>query len=97
MGDTRTVKLFSNGNSQAVRLPADFRFEGSEIYATRDPLTGDVILSRHPGQRAWSEFFDLVHSIVDNDAYMAERPMNVPVHAAGVFDDELLAPARRRG
>jgi hypothetical protein len=39
---TRPVKLFKNGASQAGRLPAEFRLEGSEIYATRDEATGDV-------------------------------------------------------
>ena len=35
-----TAKLFRNGRSQAVRLPVDFRFEGSEVYVRRDPATG---------------------------------------------------------
>lgn len=33
----RTAKLFTNGNSQAVRLPAEFRFEGTEVSVRRDP------------------------------------------------------------
>jgi antitoxin VapB len=41
----RTAKLFKNGRSQAVRLPAEFRFEGDEVQIRRDPDTGDVILS----------------------------------------------------
>ena len=28
----RTAKLFQNGQSQAVRLPKEFRFEGEEVY-----------------------------------------------------------------
>ena len=40
MSETRTAKLFKNGASQAVRLPAEFRFEGTEVYATRDEATG---------------------------------------------------------
>jgi antitoxin VapB len=51
------AKLFSNGRSQAVRLPAAFRFEGTEVYIRRDPSSGDVILSRTP--QDWSEFFNL--------------------------------------
>jgi len=31
----RTAKLFKNGQSQAVRLPKDFRFEGSEVIIKR--------------------------------------------------------------
>ena len=42
----QTAKLFKNGRSQAVRLPAEFRFDGDEVLIRRDPLTGDVILSR---------------------------------------------------
>jgi antitoxin VapB len=57
----RTAKLFRNGRSQAVRLPADFRFEGSEVYVRRDPATGDVILSRRP--ESWDDFFELMKSI----------------------------------
>lgn len=31
------AKLFMTGGSQAVRLPAEFRFEGSEVDIRRDP------------------------------------------------------------
>jgi len=54
----RTAKLFRNGRSQAVRLPADFRFEGEEVYICQDPAPGDVILSRRP--ESWDSFFKLV-------------------------------------
>ena len=39
------AKLFTTGGSQAVRLPAEYRFSGDVVYVRRDPLTGDVILS----------------------------------------------------
>ena len=28
----RTARLFMNGQSQAVRLPKEFRFEGAEVF-----------------------------------------------------------------
>jgi len=31
-----TAKLFRNGNSQAVRLPRQFRFKGDEVRIRRD-------------------------------------------------------------
>lgn len=53
-----TAKLFWNGRSQAVRLPAEFRFEGTEVNIRRDPLTDEVILSRRPeGKGSWADFF----------------------------------------
>jgi antitoxin VapB len=54
---TRTAKIFTTGRSQAVRLPAEFRFEGKEVFVRRDPTTGDVILSRKPG--SWNGLFEL--------------------------------------
>ena len=49
------AKLFSNGGSQAVRLPAEFRFEGDDVDVRRDPLTGDVILSKP--RASWDDYF----------------------------------------
>ena len=31
----KTAKLFKNGQSQAVRLPREFNFEGKEVYIKR--------------------------------------------------------------
>lgn len=89
MTETRTAKLFKNGASQAVRLPAEFRFEGDHIYITRDDTTGDVVLSNQPGARAWHAFFELLHAVQASDEFMANRPLNDLPHAPGVFDDEL--------
>ena len=38
---TKTAKLFSNGNSQAVRLPHEFRFNGDEVRIRKD---GDAVI-----------------------------------------------------
>ena len=45
---SQTAKLFVNGRSQAVRLPAAYRFDTHEVFIRKDPVTGDVILSRRP-------------------------------------------------
>ena len=45
---SQAAKLFMNGRSQAVRLPAAFRFDTDEVYIRRDSVSGDVILSRKP-------------------------------------------------
>jgi antitoxin VapB len=42
------AKIFTNGRSQAVRLPAAFRFDAKEVFIYRDPETGNVILSHKP-------------------------------------------------
>jgi antitoxin VapB len=88
MPETRTAKLFKNGASQAVRLPAEFRFKGDEVYVTRDEITGDVVLSDRPGAKVWRDFFDLMHSIDVPDEFMADRPMNLPPRERDLFSEE---------
>ena len=68
---SQTAKLFRNGRSQAVRLPANFRFSGSEVYVRRDPATGDVILSRRPD--SWEDFFDLTAKIEIPEDFLSNR------------------------
>ena len=67
----RTAKLFRNGRSQAVRLPSEFRFEGSEVFIRRDPASGDVILSRRP--ESWAEFFELMKTIDVPEDFLVDR------------------------
>ena len=88
MSELRTAKLFTNGASQAVRLPREFRFEGSEVFISRDDTTGDVILSQRPGAKSWSDFFKLMSSIEVPADYMAERPMNAVPDERDIFAEE---------
>ena len=49
-----TAKLFANGQSQAVRLPKEFRFEGDEVYIKK---IGNAILLFPKGME-WDMFID---------------------------------------
>jgi len=73
---TQTAKLFRNGRSQAVRLPAEYRFEGSVVYIRRDPATGEVILSRRP--ESWQEFFELMKTIDVPQDFLTDREDTPP-------------------
>ena len=47
-----TAKIFQNGRSQAVRLPKEYRFEGSEVIAHK---IGDVVMLLPSAQKdSWS-------------------------------------------
>ncbi len=72
----RTAKLFHNGRSQAVRLPSEYRFQGSEVFIRRDPATGDVVLSRRP--ESWQDFFELADNIKVPEDFMADRDDRPP-------------------
>ena len=51
---SRVAKLFPNGGSQAVRLPAEFRFDCEEVLVEK---VGDVVTLR-PVRKGWDTFFD---------------------------------------
>jgi antitoxin VapB len=79
---TWKVDTFGGGHdqqdSQAVRLPAEFRFDPSdEVYIRRDQVTGDVVLSVKPASSSWGDFFVLRDVAgVPDEGYMSERPLN---------------------
>ena len=87
---TKTAKLFTNGGSHAVRLPAEFRFEGDEVFVRRDERTGDVILSKaKAGCSTWDEYFALRDADLPvPKEFMATRPMNEPLNEKALFGEE---------
>jgi antitoxin VapB len=82
------AKLFTTGGSQAVRLPAEFRFEGDEVDIRRDSVTGDVVLSKPFA--SWDEFFDWVRTLDLPNDVLGERDQPQD-------DMRDLLPRRRRG
>ncbi|HSV45344.1 MAG TPA: AbrB/MazE/SpoVT family DNA-binding domain-containing protein [Ramlibacter sp.] len=68
----QTAKIFTTGRSQAVRLPLEFRFDVSEVFIRRDPVSGDVVLSRKPED--WQGLLDAVAQNKDDDCLIERRP-----------------------
>ncbi|MBB3160427.1 AbrB/MazE/SpoVT family DNA-binding domain-containing protein [Rhizobium laguerreae] len=81
---TRTAKIFTTGRSQAVRLPAEFRFEESEVFVRRDPKTGDVILSRKP--ESWDGLFELYGKDQVPDDFLGPDDRQQPSHDRDPFE-----------
>lgn len=50
----RKAKIFMNNRSQAVRLPKDFQFEGTEVFIRK--VGSEVVLSPRPFD--WSSYLD---------------------------------------
>ena len=85
----KIARLFNNGGSQAVRLPAEFRFDGDEVFVRRDERTGDVILSKKKSWSTWKEYFDLRDAgKAVPEQFMATRPLNAPFTQKSLFGDE---------
>ena len=63
-------KLFRIGRSQAVRLPAEFRFEGTEVEVHRDPESGAVVLT--PVRPSAKELLDLRDALLEEPGFNEE-------------------------
>jgi antitoxin VapB len=68
---TAIAKIFTTGRSQAVRLPLQFRFDVPEVFIRHDPTTGDVVLSRKPGD--WQGLLDAVTLNASEDLLIERR------------------------
>lgn len=63
----KTAKLFKNGESQAVRLPKEFRFEGDEVLIKK---SGNAVVLL-PKKKSWDS---LVESLAQfSSDFMADR------------------------
>ena len=67
-----TAKLFRNGQSQAVRLPKEFRFNGDHVGIRK---LGDIVYL-FPPEKAWDLFMEGVNEF-DND-FAIERDNQPP-------------------
>jgi antitoxin VapB len=57
-----TATLFANGQSQAVRLPEEYRFTGNEVYIQK---VGNAVLL-FPKDHAWETFFNGLNGFTDD-------------------------------
>lgn len=57
-----TAKLFANGQSQAVRLPKEYRFSGNEVYIQK---VGNTVML-FPKEHAWETFLNGLNSFTDD-------------------------------
>ena len=79
------AKLFMHGRSQAVRLPKEFRFEGTEVYVRR--VGADVVLSSRP-KAAMQSLLDAVAEFEPGFVMERAQPTQTDLR------DTLFAPAK---
>jgi antitoxin VapB len=72
-----TAKVFQSGNSQAVRLPKEFRFKSKEVQIER---RGDEVILREPRRKSTAYGRRLIEAI-------RRIPVEVFEEAANLRDD----------
>ena len=82
------AKLFRNGRSPAVRLPASCRFEGTEVEVERDPRMG--VVSLRPLRSTPLEWLRRRAALLDQD------PRSDDGFAALTQRDDLSGPVQER-
>ena len=63
----KTAKIFQNGQSQAVRLPKEFRFEEGEVFIKK---SGNVV-QLIPRSDSWNALFGSLEKFSSD--FMSER------------------------
>jgi antitoxin VapB len=67
---TAIAKIFKNGQSQAVRLPKEFRFENQEELFVKKVEDGIILLPKND-KSVWDNMFDRLDEFSDD--FMNER------------------------
>lgn len=71
----KTAKLFKNGESQAVRLPKEFRFEGTEVLIQR---VGDAVVLL-PRANSWEALIGSLKKFSTDFMSERDQPKRVDV------------------
>lgn len=66
----KIAKLFQNGQSQAVRLPKEFRFAGGEVYIKKVGKITILLPVEHP----WEPLINSLNKFSDDFMSTREQP-----------------------
>lgn len=94
---TATAKVFSTGNSQAVRLPKAFRVTVSEMWISKNEATGELTLRPVSSESSVDRLFRLIDEspLPANFLSNASRRNELPRNPFGE-DAPAVAPASKR-
>lgn len=69
-----TAKIFQSGRSQAVRLPKEYRFTGTQVFIKK---IGDAVVLL-PYQGGWQTLFDSLDQFSEDFLDSREQPEQQP-------------------
>ncbi|MEX0719736.1 MAG: type II toxin-antitoxin system VapB family antitoxin [Balneolaceae bacterium] len=77
----KTAKIFKSGNSQAVRLPKESRFNEKEVYIEKQ---GDSVVLQPKRERSWRKMFEAAKNFSPD--FLNERNQ-LPTQEREFFDE----------
>lgn len=84
MAPSEKARVFMNGRSQAVRIPAKFRFKTSEVYIRHNEATGEITLSEKPPRMTLEEIYAAFDAANAIEEWVLERDLTPPPDRFGL-------------
>ena len=87
-----TAKIFTSGNSQAIRLPKAFRINATEVWIRKNETTNEITIQPKPEKSLKARHAELMRlfeecAALPDDGFMF-RPLNQPLeHSRNPFDE----------
>ncbi len=94
-----TAKVFTSGNSQAVRLPKAFRVSASEMWISKNEVTGEITLKPKDEDQRKRNLAKLFKMIEDNpftDDFIPKRVMDEPRNPFAEWAEPLPTKGKKR-
>ncbi len=73
------ARVCMSGRSQAVRIPAAYRFKTDEVYLQRDPQTGAITLTETAPHRTFEDIFRMFDAAEGAESFLDDRDGAVSV------------------
>ncbi len=77
MTQTAKARVFMNGRSQHVTIPAEYRFSTPEVFIERDPQTGILRMSEKPLRPSLDDIFQALDEAGAAD-FQLDRDPSLP-------------------
>lgn len=68
-----TAKVFTTGNSQAIRLPKAFRVNTPEVWITKTDNAGGMAIKPKPTRDELESFLAEIHALTPSDEFLFPR------------------------
>jgi antitoxin VapB len=85
------AKVFTTGNSQAIRLPKAFRVQAREMWISKNAGTGEITLRPKPEPNALQALMAQLTQLPQTAEFIPER---VDAPRTSPFDDDAQPDAR---
>ena len=93
------AKVFTTGNSQAVRLPKAFRLDTTEVWISRNSVTGVITLKPKDVDQRKRNIDELFRLIAENPSFDDFVPPRAMAESRDPFADAVASaptPSKRR-